>query len=521
MKITFSIIVSLSFALASCGADKVSSDSNSKDVDPAENSTKQQNDPVSEVVESQVEIDTTPIFKEIDTSFTHSTLIVPEGFEVDILFREKMDMVITADSQSAPAKGNHDMIAFVPDESNSNKGRLFISHETKYADAILGDGGGATMFDIALNATGKWEVTSPFHHVSFKEVGNTDRNCGGSIGPNGMIYTCEEYMPKSNKILDRKGRGHQNMEKVGDLEYWQNIGYVVEVDPKTRKATQKMIGMGRYFHEDLEFMDDNKTVYLSDDYEPAVFFKFVADKELDYSQGQLYAFKQSEDGQSGSWITMPRDTATMIRAREAAIERGATMFMRHEWFARVGNKIYIGETGHDHTDWKNRIDAGGVPSYTLRTKHQNGTIVEDVYGRILEFDTDTDVMRPYLEGGFSSDGKKCFSNPDCVSAANIKGKDYLIIHEDINKNTKGRVPAHAEAKNHYFCELYFLDMSIKNPTVDDMMLFAVGPMNAEFTGGIMSPDGNTLFLNVQHPHRKNEEPYRRSNTVAISGWNNQ
>ncbi len=473
------------------------------------------------VLKAEIVKELTAYFTSIDSNYNNNTVLLPDGFDIQILFTQKTDIVVRADGKKAPAKGNHDMLAFLPSQTNPNKGWMFVSHETKYADSILGDGGGATMFELEKDENNQWNILSDYEHVDFTTVGNTDRNCGGTVGPNGMIYTCEEYMPKNNEIMKRGGKGHLHTDSVGNLDYWQNIGYVVEVDPKTKKATQKMIGMGRYFHEDLEFMDDNKTVYLSDDYEPGVFFKFVADQELDYSKGQLFAFKQSEDGTSGDWISLPSDTTAMIRARDEAIERGATMFMRHEWIARVGNKIYIAETGHDKTDWSNRFAQGGIASYTLNKEHRSGNIMTDVYGRILVFDTETNEMKPLIEGGFSTDSATVFSNPDCVSATTLGGKPYLIIHEDINKNTLGRVAKYAENKNQYYNELFFLDLTIENPTVDDLKRFAISPMNAEFTGGIMSPDGSTLFLNVQHPHPKNGAPYNKSVTVAITGFSNK
>ena len=457
------------------------------------------------------------IFKTVDTSFTHNTLIVPEGFKIQILFTEENDMVTTAEGLKAPAKGNHDMVAFLPDSNDINKGWIFVSHETKYADPILGDGGGATMFRVEKDGKNNWKITSNFEHVDFRGVGNTDRNCGGTVGPNGMIYSCEEYQPKDNSTMYRDGKGHLKTDSVGNLDYWQNIGYIVEIDPKTRKATQKMIGMGRYFHEDLEFLDDNKTVFLSDDYEPGVFFKFVADKELDYSQGQLYAFQQDEAGGAGNWLALPRDTATMIRARDAAIDMGATMFMRHEWFGRIGNKMYISETGHDETDWTHRIEQGGKIANALKPFAQ-GNVLKDVFGRMLVFDTETNKMELLMECGYSSDSATVISNPDCVTPVKIGGRDYLLIHEDLNGHDKGRVPNYVSQKNRFYNELYLLDLSIKNPTPNDVKRIAIAPMGAEFSGGVMSPDGSTLFINVMHPHSSNGAPYNKSMTVAITGF---
>ena len=465
-----------------------------------------------------VKIPLDSFFVEIDTNFHTKKLIIPVNLTSTILFTEKVDQVVTHDGRTAPAKKHQDMIAYIPIDGSSEHGRLYIGHETNYGDDILGDGGGATMFEVKLE-NGEWNVVSDFNNVDFSPVRGTARNCGGSIAPNGMIYTCEETVPQNNRASYIGGKGHRDTSDVGSLKFHENFGFMVEVDPKTMKATQKMIQMGRYYHEDIEFMDDRKTVYLSDDYEPAIFYKFVADVADDYSQGQLYAYKQSKDGTSGDWLAMPMDTASLLNPRDIAIDNGATMLMRHEWFARVGNKIYIAETGHDSTDWTERVAQGGVPAKHLRDDHyKGGGVYTDYFGRVLVFDTETNEMSVHLDGGVSSDGKNVLSNPDCISTVNLAGTDYLIIHEDINGNDYGRVSTTAYNKNHWYNELYFLDLSIENPTVDDAVLFAVTPMGAEFTGGLFTPDGKSLFLNIQHPFYGNGKPFNRSMTVVITGW---
>lgn len=455
-------------------------------------------------------------FVGIDTNFTTQKLLIPENLDVKILFTEKLDQVVNHLGVSAPAKKDHDMITYLPIDGSSEHGWLYIGHETRYRDDVLGDGGGATMFEIQKK-DGVWERISDFENVDFSEVRGTNNNCGGSMAPNGMIYSCEESVPQNNRALYINGKGFQDTSNVGDLKFYQNFGYIVEIDPATKKATQKLIQMGRYYHEDLEFMDDRKTVYLSDDYEPCVFYKFVADKEDDYSQGQLYAYQQKNG--KGSWITMPMDTASLINCRDEALNRGAAMMMRHEWFARIGDKLYIAETGHDSTDWSHRVAQGGVVADHIEKDHSKGNgVYTDYFGRVLVFDTKTDEMKVLIEGGEGSDGKTVMSNPDCISTVNLGRKNYLLLHEDINGNGYGRVSPTAYKKNKWFNELYFLDLDIEKPTVDDLVRFAITPMGAEFTGGVFTPDGKSLFLNIQHPFVRNKAPYNKSMTVVITGF---
>jgi uncharacterized protein len=88
----------------------------------------------------------------------------------------------------------------------------------------------------------------------------------------------------------------------------------------------------------------------------------------------------------------------------------------------------------------------------------------------------------------------------------------------INWYDKNRVPTHIEKRKQFVNELFFLDLSIENPTVDDLKRFAIAPIGAELTGGIFSPDGSTLFINVMHPNANNTPPYNKSVTVAITGF---
>ena len=98
------------------------------------------------------------------------------------------------------------------------------------------------------------------------------------------------------------------------------------------------------------------------------------------------------------------------------------------------------------------------------------------------------------------------------------GVDYLIMSEDIDGFDLGRVPAHVEAAQRFVNEVYFLPLNIENPTPSDLLRFAVGPKGSETTGTYFTPDGKTMFLNIQHPWARNVKPFNKSCTVAITGF---
>ncbi|MBL4706016.1 MAG: DUF839 domain-containing protein [Flavobacteriales bacterium] len=357
------------------------------------------------------------------------------------------------------------------------------------------------------------------HHQDFKGVRDTHRNCGGTLTPWGTVLSAEESFPWNNNSISYDGKYITNLDPINGRDAYTNFGWMVEIDPLTQKPLHKLYAMGRFMHEDAQCMDDGKTVYLTDDYPHAVFFKFIADQMGDYTAGQLYAYHQSEDGESGDWKEIPRDTNSLIRCREIAINNGATLFQRHEWLAESNGKIYIAETGNSEFDWTKYIDQGGVPAKHFDVVHKHGNTYSDIHGRILEFDPATNKIRSYMEAGHDvNDSATIFSNPDCVEIQEFDGVDYLVMSEDIDWYDLGRVPAHVEAAKRFVNELYFLPLNIENPTVSDLLRFAIGPKGSETTGTYFTPDGKTMFLNIQHPWVRNKKPFNKSCTVAITGF---
>jgi hypothetical protein len=467
-------------------------------------------------IDTLAAVDTIPIFDPIASNFSTSDIILPEGFTYKVLFSEKTDMVLKENGEKFPAKGKHDLTVFIPDtEFPETKGILYISHETSEAHKDLGDGGGATVFDIELTEKG-WGVVGDFHHIDFSPVGFTDRNCGGSLAPNGNVLTCEETWGYNNEYFTKKGL--ENRDFANGREMWENMGYVVEVDPRERKVIKRHMTMGKLVHEDIHVMADGKTAYITDDYSPGVFLKLEMEKSCDFDNGQLYAYKQSIDGESGSWLKLPMDTTSLVNIRKIAVQKGATMIVRHEWIEEIDGKLYISETGEDHFNWDQSLALGGtVPNWVSAWLTDEDGNMDDCYGRILEFDPSTDKMRSYLEGGVFGDSSGVFSNPDCNTSVTIKNKTYLVLSEDINWYDRGRVGRDAELKKDFYNEIYFLDMSIENPSVNDLKRFCVAPLGGETTGVIFLPNGD-MIINVQHPQASNPAPFNKSCTILVEGF---
>lgn len=478
-------------------------------------------------------------FTPLDTNFNVTTVIIPPSpLKYDVLFVGNHDYVhINGGTDSALAKQNHDFTGFIPEKNGKRRGWLIVNHElTNTKNPKLGDGGGQTSFKVRKRK-GHWEVLpsigdKKFHNVDFSTVGGTNTNCGGAHTPYGTTLTAEEYPQASNLSLWANGNGFQDTSDYtipnGNGPYsgltikkYQNMGWMVEANPRVAKGIKKYYSMGRFSHEGGYCMPDGKTVYLTDDFTPGILFKFVASKANDYTKGQLYAYKQGDNGVGGSWIALPMDLESLINIRDIAVEKGASVFVRLEWVELAPNgKVYIAETGSDFVDLNAAVANGGVPAYHNMVRDtMNGqprdNKYNDYYGRVLELDPATDELRVYLEGGNSADMKTNLASPDGLASVHYDGKDYLVINEDLNGLSMNRVPAGVTKA---VSEIYYVDLSIQNPTVDDLHRFVIGPFGAETTGGVFTPDGNTYFVNIQHPSSTNVFPFNNSTTIAISGF---
>ena len=83
---------------------------------------------------------------------------------------------------------------------------------------------------------------------------------------------------------------------------------------------EKHYNPGRFSHELMKMMPDNRTAFFGDDGDNTTMFMYVADKEKDLSAGTLYAAKfiqtGTENGGSGNleWINLGHSNDREIKA---------------------------------------------------------------------------------------------------------------------------------------------------------------------------------------------------------------
>ncbi|MCT4624299.1 MAG: DUF839 domain-containing protein [Schleiferiaceae bacterium] len=490
------------------------------------------------------------------TDWEPTKVVMPASpLQFQIIFVGGHNYVQTGVGDSTLAKEWHDFIGFTPDNTpgTQDMGWLTINHEMILADAKIGDGGGMTAFKVRRDpATDSIIVVSQtlndgrsgmFFNVDFSSTGETGMNCGGINSPvDGRVWTAEEWFRSSNSSIYNSGNGvldtndytvsNQDIAVAYNktMKKYQNFNWMVEIDPREAKALRKQYNWGRQPFEGGVVMPDNKTVYAGADATPGFFTKFVADVAGDFTQGKTYVYQHDD---SNKWVEIDNtDWNKMLNFTASAEAAKATMFNRLEWVAldERTNKVYLTETGRDNpaSRWADE-SADGLPHapHTLARAAAQGTHPDssaywDYYGRILEFNPTTNEISVFLEGGPylpiadpQSYPTNHLSNPDGLTFLKVGSKNYMVIQEDLNGSSYGRVP---DGVSNRTCEVYIFDMDDPTPTIAELKRISVVPVGAEVTGARATPDGKTLFINSQHPDGSNPFPYNHSLTYAITGW---
>ncbi|MEL7425828.1 MAG: alkaline phosphatase PhoX [Bacteroidota bacterium] len=412
-----------------------------------------------------------------------------------------------------------------------------------------------------------------FFNVDFvNTVGETGMNCGGiSSVVDGRIWTAEEWFRSSNvstnasstrpgpigslpllpadprSTAERTVNRNQGVRDTLpytissdiagfdglEVEKYENFNWMVEIDPKEAVAIRKQYNWGRQGFEGGTVAPDNQTVYLGVDATPAPWVRFVADTPGDFTSGVTQVYKHDA---AQKWITIDNgDPAKMLNFAAEAWAVGATMYNRIEWTAVDASTglIYMTETGRDTpgSNWEDEVLDGGVyaPHHLARAADQGlsepneGDTYWDYYGRVLVYDPTTEEVSVQIEGGpfFETSPaeadypSKHLSNPDGINVVTIDGQSFLLIQEDLNGTSFGRMPADISNRT---CEVFLLNLATENTTVDDLIRLTAVPAGAEVTGGIMTSDGKSILLNSQHPLNLNPFPFNHSLTFALHGF---
>jgi len=426
-------------------------------------------------------------------------------------------------------------------------------------------------FNYRITADTPMEITGPAAgHDLLKTAADptgtkslgTWNNCAHGQTPWGTYLTCEEnfngYFSSQDEFYEPTGPmqrysiGHRDWgynwaayDERFDISKHPNecnrVGYVVEIDPFNSSATpKKRTALGRFKHENAEVViavSGHVVVYLGDDERGEYLYRFVSDGKFveggdnaDLLQsGKLYAALFHDD-LKGQWLELSPQTTGMasqaeicIHTRLAASIVKATTMDRPEWVAIHPDRpeVYCNLTNNKNRGI--RPNRGGdetpVGGPNPRAKNKYGQIVRwrpangDHSAANFTWDLFVIAGNPTVHNDARKGSKNItpdnmFNSPDGLSF-DAKGK--LWIRTDGSVSNKGD-----------FAGMGNNQMLVADPDTGEINRFLVGPLGAELSGLLWSPDRKTLFMGVQHPGAKGKGSFPdggtnppRSSIVAI------
>ena len=319
---------------------------------------------------------------------------------------------------------------------------------------------------------------------------------------------------------------------------FHRFGWIVELDPFDPASTPvKRTALGRAAHEGAWVAvaaDGRAVVYSGEDARFEYIYKFVSrdriapggakvNAEL-LDHGTLYVARFDAGGR-GRWLPLVHGRGPLtndrgfadqgevvVKARQASDALGATKMDRPEWLAidegsrwvycTLTNNSQRGQDGQPGVDAANPR-AGNTMGSIIRWREDGDFDGETFEWNHLVLAGDPANERPEARGNVRGD---LFACPDGIA---IDARGVLWVQTDISATHLNRGEARRMGNNQMLaCDL----------ASGEMRRFLVGPVNCEITGAAWTPDGRTLFVNIQHPGETPSERTDADEPRKYSNW---
>ena len=384
--------------------------------------------------------------------------------------------------------GRHDgMAAF-----RGHKGTYILvrNHEINGTTGAFGPG---TPYDSAAPGGTTTVEVSRFGQVerAFTSLNGTQMNCSGGPMPWGSWVSCEETINGPDVGPDFTG--------VSNVPLTKRHGFVFEVPRRGQSDREPITAAGRFAHESVAFDPDDGALYLSEDNFgwPSGFYRYVPKRNplrtgrLD-NRGRLQMLKVKNRHNADlaasqpararyrvEWVDIddpaPAFPYTPGQTAPTTSDTALTHVSRQGWaqgaayFSRLEGTIY---------------DRGVV----YFTSTQGGGAAETSLGPIADgYGNGSGQVWAYhsrsrtLSLVYQSPGPDVLDFPDNVTTS---PRGTLVVCEDnINDNYLRGLTPHGE----------LFDIALNRLTGST----GTNRFNDEFAGSTFSPDGHTLFVNIQ------------------------
>jgi uncharacterized protein len=336
------------------------------------------------------------------------------------------------------------------------------------------------------------------------------------------------------------------------------FGYNVEIDPLNSGTPAKRVAMGRFAHEaavcGIPVVGRPLAFYMGCDSQNEYIYKFVSTANWDaadvgggmaagdkyLNEGKLYVAKFNDNG-SGAWLeltfsnpvisgytayTFANQADVLVNARHAATAVGATRMDRPEWGAvnPANGDVYFTMTNNSSRTVAN-ADAANPRAYAdndglARSGNPNGHIIRfkeaAAASTALTFNWDIFLFGAEFDAGNAINlsgltANNDLSSPDGLWFSKASGICWIQTDDGAYTDTTNcmllaAIPGAVGDGASLTVQNSLAGTTGTKQTFIGAALgeaklrrFLVGPKGSEITGLTETPDGKTLFVNIQHP----------------------
>ncbi|HWV14723.1 MAG TPA: PhoX family phosphatase [Cellvibrio sp.] len=369
--------------------------------------------------------------------------------------------------------------------------------------------------------------------VDFAQRKSHNRN-GIANGLNSEKYFWESVDPRFNATPDN------SQAFAGYVNEPNRFGWVVEFDPFDPLSVPiKRTAMGRYLREcaSVFVADTGKmAIYSGDDTRGEYIYKFVPATGFDKANtkrqnnildtGILYVARFNADG-TGQWLPLiagnggltarngfASQADVVVNTRAAADIVGATPMDRPEWVAIDPHSKTL------YASLTNNIERGIKPDQPTNAANARS---ENHHGQIIRWqEKDADpTATEFTWEIFLLAGKAKGTNTPANQIGDIKG-DLFSCPDGLWFDGDGRlwIETDFDDEKSIYAEMGTNQLLCANPVTREVKRFLVGPRGCEITGLTGTPDGKSLWLNIQHPQisypASDGKTRPRSTTVLVT-----
>jgi len=306
-----------------------------------------------------------------------------------------------------------------------------------------------------------WDTRSQRLIRRYLSLAGTLLNCSGGTTPWNTWLTCEETTLPAGSA-------------EGKVRLGRNHGYVFEVPARADGglvSATPLAALGRFTHEAVAYDERTGVLYQTEDVEDGLFYRFLPAVERSWSAGKLQALalrdgqRDTDNHTAGAshirvreslevkWIDMHEVDAATDSLRYQGYSRGACRFDRPEGMCMINGAVYFACTSGGP------IAAGQIWRY--KPSRREGRAREQRVPGTLEL---------YYE----VPDRALVLNPDNICPT--PDGDLLLCEDPINFS---------------YARLVVLTRD------RDVYTLARSRLRGEFTGAVFSPDGSTMFVNMQ------------------------